>query len=195
VNSDVAQIIASYQGTLDLSGLEFLPDDVAKILEMHEGPLLLPNIKMLSVEAAKSLAGHRGDIDISGINWIDSSVFIELAALKVGLLKIPVGAALSSDQCRQTFITPLLPIIEKLKVIATDRSGLSIENFDLSSHFIHDFGFDSIDCVELIMVCEEEFDIEITDEESYKLGTVYELAFCIWSKQKSKLSGSACAEF
>jgi len=194
VNPNVAQIIASYHGTLDLSGLEFLPDDVAKALGMHEGPLLLRNIKMLSVEAAKSLARHRGDIDISGINLIDPSVFIELAALKVGLLKIPVRAALCSDQCRQTFITPLLPIIEKLKVIASNQFGLSVENFDLSSHLIHDFGFDSLDSVELIMVCEEEFDIEITDEESSGLNTGYELAFCIWSKQEPKLSDLACAE-
>jgi acyl carrier protein len=184
VNPDAAQIIASYHGTLDLSGLEFLPDDVAKALGMHEGPLLLRNIKMLSVEAAKNLARHRGNIDISGINLIDPSVFIELAALKFGLLKIPVRAALSSDQCRKAFITPLLPIIEKLKVIATNRWLLSIENFDLSSNLIYDFGFDSLDFVELIMECEEEFYIEISDEESSGLITVYDLAYCIWSKQE-----------
>ena len=184
MNPDVAQIIASYHGTLDLSGLEFLPDDVANALGMHEGPLLLRNIKMLSVEAAKSLARHRGDIDISGINLIDPSVFIELAALKFGLLKIPVRATLSSDQCRKAFITPLLPIIEKLKVIATDQMGLSIENFELSSHLIHDFGFDSLDIVDLIMACEEEFDIQISDEESSGLITVYDLAYYIWSKQE-----------
>ena len=184
MNPDVAQIIASYHGTLDLSGLEFLPDDVANALGMHEGPLLLRNIKMLSVEAAKSLARHRGDIDISGINLIDPSVFIELAALKFGLLKIPVRAALSSNQCRKAFITPLLPIIEKLKVIATDQMGLSIENFELSSHLIHDFGFDSLDIVDLIMACEEEFDIQISDEESSGLITVYDLAYYIWSKQE-----------
>ena len=130
------------------------------------------------------MARHRGDIDISGINLIDPSVFIELAALKFGLLKIPVRAALSSNQCRKAFITPLLPIIEKLKVIATDQMGLSIENFELSSHLIHDFGFDSLDIVDLIMACEEEFDIQISDEESSGLITVYDLAYYIWSKQE-----------
>ena len=43
------------------------------------------------------------------------------------------------------------------------------------SHLADDLGFDSLDVIELVMVCEEEFDIEIEDADSEKFFTVQDL--------------------
>ena len=43
-----------------------------------------------------------------------------------------------------------------------------------NSRFIEDLGFDSLDLVELMMALEEEFDLEIADEEAEKISTVQE---------------------
>lgn len=46
----------------------------------------------------------------------------------------------------------------------------------------NDLGLDSLDTIELIMVLETEFDISITDDESYEINTVDQLIKCIKSK-------------
>lgn len=46
----------------------------------------------------------------------------------------------------------------------------------------NDLGLDSLDTIELIMVLETEFDISITDDESYEINTVDQLTKCVESK-------------
>ena len=46
------------------------------------------------------------------------------------------------------------------------------EQILLDSQFVADFGFDSLDLVEFVMLVEEEFDIVVSDEESEKINTV-----------------------
>ena len=53
-----------------------------------------------------------------------------------------------------------------------DKLGVEESKITNEAHFINDLGADSLDQVELIMQLEEEFDIEIDDEDAEKLVTV-----------------------
>ena len=61
---------------------------------------------------------------------------------------------------------------DKFKEIIVDRLGVDANEVTNEAHFIDDLGADSLDTVELIMAFEEEFDIEIPDEDAEKLTTV-----------------------
>ena len=63
-------------------------------------------------------------------------------------------------------------IFDKVKKIIVDQLGIAEANITLESSFIDDLGADSLDIVELIMALEEEFDIEIPDEDAEKVVTV-----------------------
>ena len=63
-------------------------------------------------------------------------------------------------------------IEEKVKDIIVDQLGVNAEQVVLDAKFIEDLGADSLDTVELVMDFEEEFSIEVTDEEPEKKQTV-----------------------
>ncbi|HYF95618.1 MAG TPA: acyl carrier protein [Symbiobacteriaceae bacterium] len=63
-------------------------------------------------------------------------------------------------------------IFEKVKAIIVDQLGVEEEEVTLEASFIEDLGADSLDIVELIMALEEEFEIEVPDEDAEKLLTV-----------------------
>ncbi len=63
-------------------------------------------------------------------------------------------------------------IFEKVQEKISEQLGIDIEEVTMESSFIDDLGADSLDIVELLMALEEEFDIEIPDEEAEKLVTV-----------------------
>jgi acyl carrier protein len=58
---------------------------------------------------------------------------------------------------------------EKVKKIIVDQLGVSADDVRPDASFVEDLGADSLDLTELIMAMEEEFDIEIADEEAQKL--------------------------
>ncbi len=60
----------------------------------------------------------------------------------------------------------------KVKDIIVEQLGVDPERVKAEAKFIDDLGADSLDIVELIMAMEEEFDIEIPDEDAEKLATV-----------------------
>ncbi len=62
----------------------------------------------------------------------------------------------------------------KLKEIVMDRLNAEEDQIKPEASFVEDLGADSLDIVELIMGIEEEFDIEIPDEDAEKLTTVGE---------------------
>lgn len=61
---------------------------------------------------------------------------------------------------------------EKFKEIIVDRLGVDPNQITPEASFVEDLGADSLDTVELVMAFEEEFDIEIPDEDAEKLTTV-----------------------
>ncbi len=63
-------------------------------------------------------------------------------------------------------------IFEKVKGIIVDQLGVEESAVVSEASFIDDLGADSLDIVELIMALEEEFDIEIPDEDAEKISTV-----------------------
>jgi len=65
-----------------------------------------------------------------------------------------------------------MSIKDKVKKIIADKLSVELEEVVPEASFIDDLGADSLDLVELIMSMEEEFDIDIPDEEAEKLVTV-----------------------
>ena len=63
---------------------------------------------------------------------------------------------------------------DKIKQIIVDELGVDEAEVTENARFIEDLGADSLDLVELVMRFEEEFDIEIPDEDAEKLTTVGE---------------------
>ena len=61
---------------------------------------------------------------------------------------------------------------EKVKKIIVDQLGVDAAEVTSEASFIEDLGADSLDTVELVMALEEEFGIEIPDEEAEKIMTV-----------------------
>ena len=65
-----------------------------------------------------------------------------------------------------------MSIEERVKKIIVEQLGVKEEDLKPDSSFVEDLGADSLDTVELVMALEEEFDIEIPDEEAEKITTV-----------------------
>jgi acyl carrier protein len=61
---------------------------------------------------------------------------------------------------------------DRIKEIIADKLDISLNQVTDEAKFIDDLGADSLDVVELIMTLEDEFDIEITDEQAEKIVTV-----------------------
>jgi acyl carrier protein len=64
------------------------------------------------------------------------------------------------------------PVEERVKAIIVEQLGVEENDVTPAAKFIEDLGADSLDTVELVMAFEEEFDIEIPDEDAEKITTV-----------------------
>ena len=67
---------------------------------------------------------------------------------------------------------PDKPIDQRVKDIVVEQLGVKPEQVTPQAKFIEDLGADSLDTVELVMALEEEFGIEVPDEQAEKLQTV-----------------------
>ena len=63
-------------------------------------------------------------------------------------------------------------VFDKVKSIVVEQLGVEAEKVVMEASFIDDLGADSLDIVELIMALEEEFNLEIPDEEAEKITSV-----------------------
>ena len=61
---------------------------------------------------------------------------------------------------------------ERIKKIVAEQLGVEEDQVTAEASFMDDLGADSLDTVELVMALEEEFDIEISDEDAEKIQTV-----------------------
>jgi len=73
---------------------------------------------------------------------------------------------------------------EEVKEIIAEQLGVKKEEIKGESSFIDDLGADSLDTVEVVMALEEEFGIEIPDEDAEKITTVGEAVKYIEAKAK-----------
>lgn len=72
----------------------------------------------------------------------------------------------------------------KVKDIIVEQLGVDPEKVKAEASFIDDLGADSLDIVELVMAMEEEFDLEIPDEDAEKLKTVNDVQTYLTTKGK-----------
>lgn len=73
---------------------------------------------------------------------------------------------------------------ERVKSIIVEQLGVKDSDVSGSAHFVDDLGADSLDTVELVMKFEEDFDIEIPDEDAEKIQTVQHAIDYINAHQK-----------
>lgn len=74
-------------------------------------------------------------------------------------------------------------IEEKVRDIIVEQLGVTAEQVTINASFIEDLGADSLDTVELVMAFEEEFGVEVPDEDAEKLQKVGDVVKYIEEKQ------------
>ena len=72
---------------------------------------------------------------------------------------------------------------EKIKELLSKQLGIAKESITLESEVIKDLGADSLDIVEMLMGLEEEFGIEVSEEEAVRLRTVGDIVAIIDAKK------------
>ncbi|MDD3375531.1 MAG: acyl carrier protein [Candidatus Omnitrophica bacterium] len=75
---------------------------------------------------------------------------------------------------------------EKIKSIIAEQLGVKVEEVNPESSFVDDLGADSLDTVELIMALEEEFNVEIPDEDAEKMSKVSDVIKYVEEKAATK---------
>lgn len=65
-------------------------------------------------------------------------------------------------------------VMDKVKEIVVEQLGVDEEEVKPGAAFVDDLGADSLDVVELVMALEEEFNVEIPDEDAERISTVTE---------------------
>lgn len=74
-------------------------------------------------------------------------------------------------------------IESRVKEIIVEQLGVNADQVTPEAKFVEDLGADSLDTVELVMAFEEEFDVEVPDEEAEKLQSVGDVIKFIQSQQ------------
>ena len=77
-------------------------------------------------------------------------------------------------------------IASKIKGITGEQLGVDESQITPEANFVDDLGADSLDTVELVMALEEEFDLEIADDEAEKLTTVSKVVIYIEDRLDKK---------
>jgi acyl carrier protein len=76
-------------------------------------------------------------------------------------------------------------IFKKISNIIYEQTFLEKDDIENTSHIYDDLGLDSLDCLEIICDIEEEFNIQISDEEFNVIKTIDEIISLVYSKIKN----------
>ena len=79
-------------------------------------------------------------------------------------------------------MTNLSTVFERVTKVIVDRLGVDESEVKLEASFREDLGADSLDVVELVMELEDEFEMEISDDDAEKIATVGDAVSYIESK-------------
>jgi acyl carrier protein len=90
------------------------------------------------------------------------------------------------DKVKENKEATQMAVSEKIKSIIAEQLGVKAEEVTPQASFIDDLGADSLDTVELIMALEEEFNVEIPDEDAEKMTTVGDAIKYIEEKTANK---------
>lgn len=80
-------------------------------------------------------------------------------------------------------MTLVATVVERVTKVIVDRLGVDESEVKMEASFRDDLGADSLDVVELVMELEDEFDMEISDEDAEQISTVGNAVTYIESKQ------------
>jgi acyl carrier protein len=75
-------------------------------------------------------------------------------------------------------------LVERVKKIVAEQLGVNEADIKNESSFVDDLGADSLDTVELVMALEEEFELEIPDDQAEKITTVQQAVDFILANKK-----------
>ncbi|MCL0067799.1 acyl carrier protein [Peptococcaceae bacterium] len=75
-------------------------------------------------------------------------------------------------------------IFERMQRIIVEQLDIEKDQVTLNSSFVDDLGADSLDIVELVMAMEEEFDMQIPDEEAERIRTVGDVVKFVQQKMQ-----------
>ena len=110
------------------------------------------------------------------ISGIIAEYFLQFAQVVIPLRRISPaadgGCGLKQTTRKQTVMTDISNIEARVKKIIIEQLGVKEEQVTNESSFVEDLGADSLDTVELVMALEEEFELEIPDEDAEKITTV-----------------------
>jgi len=101
-----------------------------------------------------------------------------------GFSRTNTGNVRESGECR--IQEAAMAVVDKVKSIIVEQLGVDEEEVTPDASFVDDLGADSLDTVELVMAFEEEFGIEIPDEDAEKITRVKEAVEYIDSHAKGK---------
>jgi acyl carrier protein len=101
------------------------------------------------------------------------------------LVALPGGGLYGYPKFTQGTFFMADSIQDKVKDIIVEQLGVNAEQVVPEAKFIEDLGADSLDTVELVMAFEEEFEIEVPDEDAEKLQTVGDVYKYVEEKQRA----------
>lgn len=77
-----------------------------------------------------------------------------------------------------------MSVENKVKEIVAEQLNVEMSELEMNKSFLNDLGADSLDIVELVMAMEEEFELEIPDEDAEKIQTVQDVITYITEHQQ-----------
>jgi len=110
------------------------------------------------------------------------------AKISAKTLNLAIWRAFSDFAIKEVNRKMVQDVEGRVKEIIVEQLSVDPEQVTLQASFVNDLGADSLDTVELVMALEEEFDLEIPDEEAEKIATVAQAVEYIKTKLQEKKS-------